>query len=162
MDAVPCSLVDTHQHFEGTCGCLCWKSRDNVKGINIGVYCKLLTRNLHEVQRTSSGWLVSGLRFIRLAEGGYLVLPTPIIRNKSETDAILLVCRFGLYQSLWALSFPWSRDNAVGIATRLRAALSGGSNPGRARNFSRPSLGSNQILSQKVTRFSAGIKAAGA
>jgi len=125
-------------------------------------YFKLLTRNLHEVQRTHSGWLVSGLRFISVVEGGYLILPTPVLRNESETDAILLVWRIRLHQSLWALLFPWSRDSAVGIATRLRAALSGGSNPGRARNFSRPSLGFTQILIQRVTRLSPCIKAAGA
>jgi hypothetical protein len=83
---------------------------------------------------------VSRLRFISVVEGGYLVLPTPILCNGSETDAILLVWRVRPFQSLWALSFPWSRDSAVGIATSLRAVLSGGSNPGRARNFSRPSL----------------------
>jgi len=63
-------------------------------------YFKLLTRNLHEVQRTHSGWLVSGLRFISVVEGGYLILPTPVLRNESETDAILLVWRIRLHQSL--------------------------------------------------------------
>jgi hypothetical protein len=105
---------------------------------------------------------VSGLRFISVVEDGYLVLPTRILSNDSETDALLLVWRVGSHQSLWALSFPWSRDSAVGIMTRLRSALSGGSNPGSARNFSRPFLRSTQPLIQRVPRLSPGIKAVGA
>jgi len=95
-------------------------------------------------------------------EDGYLVLPTPIFCNDSETDENVLVWRAGPHQSLWALSFPWSRDSEVGIATRLWAALSGVSNPGRTRNFSRPSLRSIHPLIQRVKRLSAGGKAAGA
>jgi hypothetical protein len=125
-------------------------------------YFKLLTRNLHEVQRTPSGWVVSGLRFITIVEDGYLVLPTPILCNDSETDAILLVWRAGPHQSLWALSFPWIRNSVVGVATRLWAALPGVSNPGRTRKFSRPSLRSTHPLIQRVPRLSPGGKAAGA
>jgi hypothetical protein len=38
LDALPCNLVDTCQHFEETCGWLCWKSRNNVKAMNSGVF----------------------------------------------------------------------------------------------------------------------------
>lgn len=125
-------------------------------------YLKLLTRNLHEVLKTHSECVVSGLKFISVVEGGYLVLPTPIFFNDSETDAILLVWRVGTHQSLWDLSIPWSRDSAIGIVTRLRAALSGDSNPGRARNFFRLSLGSTHPLIQRVPALSPGGKVAGA
>jgi len=58
-------------------------------------YFKLLIRNLHIVQRTSSGWVVSGLRYISVVESGYLILPTQVINPEfacSTEDILRMGC----------------------------------------------------------------------